>query len=251
MTDMNSQMVEVLKGIHSEITVDIEGKGSITKNGLCVLLGISRSSLSVRQMSQKLAESLTQLGFSNVGNDFDGGIPDIAAQCIIEYYAFDAKQTSDNAKTIFRTFAAIGIRTWFQDVTGYQKSAPISQPEQFRLAAKALLDMAVIMEDTENKPGLKNIIDSALERDGKALPGLITVAEVMMRKGREYSHKDKSAIGMYVSTAYRNLTGKAPEMVKVKHPAKDGKKGQTVLTPHYPLDFIPVIENAIELGFGS
>lgn len=34
MTDLNAQMVEVLSGIRSEIKVDAEGKGSITKYGL-------------------------------------------------------------------------------------------------------------------------------------------------------------------------------------------------------------------------
>lgn len=67
MTNMSSQMGEGLKGIHSEITVDSEGKGSITKHVLCVFLGISRSSFSVRQASKKLPESLTLLGFPSVG----------------------------------------------------------------------------------------------------------------------------------------------------------------------------------------
>ena len=45
--------------------VDKDGKGSITKNGLANLLGISRSLLDVREMYKKLAESITELGFDD------------------------------------------------------------------------------------------------------------------------------------------------------------------------------------------
>lgn len=55
---------------------------------------------------------------------------------------------------------------------------------------------------------------------------------------------------MYISTAYRNLTGKAPVMVVESWKDVTGKYRYRKV-PSYPLDFIPVIENTIELGFGS
>ena len=243
-------MWEVFGGIHSEITVDIEGKGSITKNGLCVLLGISRSSFRVDRPTQKLVESLTLQGF-NYDDFFTGKpIPDIAVACIIEYYAFDANQTSDNAKTLFRAFSAIGIRTWFQDVTGYQKPSPQTELERAKLAYEYMGKMIAVMEYASDKPGQQHINDYAVHKDSKALPGYITLRQVLISKGIEFDHKDKSAIGMYISTAYRNLTGKAPVIVAESWKDETGKYRYRKV-PSYPLDFIPVIENAIELGFGS
>jgi len=122
-------MVEVLKGIRSEISVDKEGKGSITKYGLCQLLGISRSNLDVQQMSKKLVEMLTELGFEDDRRTFENGVPDIAV-------------------------------------------------------------------------------------------------------------------------GYRNLTGKKPAQAIKRYVDKSGKQ-QTAHVAAYPLDFLPIIENAIELGFGS
>jgi hypothetical protein len=51
-------MVEVLQGISSEITVDKEGKGSITKYGLANLLGISRSLLNGDRMAKNWLKEL-------------------------------------------------------------------------------------------------------------------------------------------------------------------------------------------------
>lgn len=76
--NLSSQMTEVLQGIRSEITVDKEGKGSITKKGLAELLGISRSVLSVDRMAKKLAETLTAKGFLGVDRKLSNGIPDVA-----------------------------------------------------------------------------------------------------------------------------------------------------------------------------
>lgn len=43
MTTLNNQLLEVMDGIRSEISVHTDGKASITKRGLARLLGISRS----------------------------------------------------------------------------------------------------------------------------------------------------------------------------------------------------------------
>ena len=100
MTSLSSQMVEVLQGIRSEITVDKDGKGSITRYGLCQLLSIRADNLIVERMSKKLAEMLTELGFGLVEREFKNGIPDVAVECIISYYAMDAQKTSEVAKTL-------------------------------------------------------------------------------------------------------------------------------------------------------
>lgn len=73
MTNLNSQMVEVLQGIRNEISVDKDGKGSITKNGLANLLGISRSLFNGDRMAKKLAEKLDAKGLLDGDRDFKNG----------------------------------------------------------------------------------------------------------------------------------------------------------------------------------
>ena len=247
---LNSQMTEVLLGIRSEIKIDSEGKGNITSHGLSLLLGISHSLLNCDRQPKKLAEMLTELGFNDCDREFKNGIPDVAVACIIKYYALYAQRTTENAKILLDAFSAIGIRSWFQDLVGYEKPKPLSKLEGYKEAQKAMEELITLMEYASNKPGLENIHNFALETEAIALPGLITVDDIMAQTGATYSHRDRSSIGMYVSTAYRNLTGKAPSKVKKQTVDKSGKP-QTTYVPAYPLDFVPLIKNAIELGFGS
>lgn len=250
-SNLSSQMVEVLQGIRSEITVDKEGEGSITRNGLCVLLGISRSNFSVQQTSKKLVERLTELGFEDVQQMFEKGIPDIAVECIISYYAMDAQRTSEKAKTLYRAFAAVGVRAWFQDVTGYEKPKPQTELERAKQAYEYMGKMISVMEYAADKPGQERINNFAVNPENeKLLPGFLTLDDVLARYSREFSNDEKRAIGMYSATAYRNLTGKKPSQTTKRYVDKSGKQ-QTAQIACYPVDFLPVIENAIELGFGS
>ena len=250
-SNLNSQMIEVLQGIRSEITVDKEGKGSITKNGLVNLLGISRSLLDVREMSKKLAESLTELGFNDVRRKFENGVPDIAVECIIGYYALDAQKTSEVAKTLYRAFAAVGVRAWFQEVTGYEKPKPQTELERAKQAYEYMGKMIAVMEYAADKPGQERINNFATtSEDEKLLPGFLTLEDVLARYDRDFSNDERRGMGMYASTAYRNLTGKKPTQAVKRYVDKSGKQ-QTAHVACYPVDFLPVIENAIELGFGS
>ena len=139
-------MSEVISGVRSEIKVDSQGKGSITKHGLAVLLGISHSLLNRDRLSKKLAQILSDRGFDSRDLESNCEISDIHASCIIEYYALDAQKTSENAKTLYRAFAAVGVRAWFQDVTGFDKPKPLSQYEQFKQAHTALSQMIAVYE---------------------------------------------------------------------------------------------------------
>lgn len=250
MSSLNSQMVEVISGIRSEIKVDTEGKGSITKNGLCVLLGVSRNVLDDREMSKKLAQSLATLGFNNVRENFQNGIPDLAVACIIEYYAFDSRIKPINAQVLYRAFAAVGVRAWFQDVAGYEKPKPRTELERAKEAYEYMGKMIAVMEYASDKPGQERINNYAIDTDGKCLPGYITLEDVLSSSGRQYTAGERSAIGTYAAMAFRNLTGRKPEQVIKRYKDKSGKP-QVTKVAAYPVDFLPIIQNAIELGFGS
>lgn len=250
MTNLNSQLAEVLQGIRSEIKVDTEGKASITKYGLAKLIGVSKDNLIGDRIAKKLAEMLTELGFELGDRMFENGVPDVAVAGIIKYYALYAQRTTENAKILLDAFSAVGIRAWFQEMVGFEKPKPLTKLEGYKEAQKAMEELITLMEYASNKPGLENIHSFALEADSNALSGLITVDDIMARTNTQSSHRERSIIGMYSSAAYRNLTGKAPNKVKKRSIDKSGKP-QTTWVPAYPLDFAPIIENAIELAFGS
>ena len=250
MTNLNSQLTEVLQGIRSEIKVDTEGKASITKYGLAKLIGVSKDNLIGDRIAKKLAEMLTELGFELGDRMFENGVPDVAVACIIKYYALYAQRTTENAKILLDAFSAVGIRVWFQEMVGFEKPKPLTKLEGYKEAQKAMTELITLMEYASDKPGLENIHSFALEADSKALSGLITVDDIMAKTNTQSSHRERSIIGMYSSAAYRNLTGKAPNKVKKRSVDKSGKP-QTTWVPAYPLDFAPIIENAIELAFGS
>ena len=251
MTSLSSQMVEVLQGIRSEITVDKDGKGIITRYGLCQLLSIRADNLIVERMSKKLAEMLTELGFGVVEREFKNGIPDVAVECIISYYAMDAQRTSEVAKTLYRAFAAVGVRAWFQEVTGYEKPKPQTELERAKQAYEYMGKMIAVMEYAADKPGQERINNFAIDSESSnLLPGFITLDDVLARQNREFSNDERRAIGMFSAVGYRNLTGKKPAQAVKRYVDKSGKQ-QTAHVACYPVDFLPVIENAIELGFGS
>lgn len=243
-------MVEVLQGIRSEITVDHDGKGSITKYGLANLLGISRSVLNGDRMAKKLAERLDAKGLFDGDRDFKSGVPDVAVECIIDYYAFDAQNKSEKALTLYKAFAAVGIRAWFQDVVGYEKPKPQTELERAKQAYEYMGKMISVMEYAADKPGQERINNFATTENEKLLPGFLTLDDVLARYDREFNNDERRAMGMYASTAYRNLTGKKPAQTVKRYVDKSGKQ-QTAPIACYPVDFLPVIENAIELGFGS
>jgi hypothetical protein len=250
MTNLNSQLTEVLQGIRSEIKVDTDGKASISKYGLAKLIGVSKDNLIGDRIAKKLAEMLMELGFELGDRMFENGVPDIAVACIVKYYALYAQRTTENAKILLDAFSAVGIRVWFQEMVGFERLKPKTKLEGYKEAQKAMEELITLMEYASNKPGLENIHSFALDADSTALPGLITVDDILAQNNTEFSHREKSVIGMFASTAYRNLTGKKPDQVIKRYVDKSGKP-QTTHVPGYPLDFVPVIKNAIELGFSS
>lgn len=74
--------------------------------------------------ASRMAEMLIDAGFDiDILKKFSQlGIPDKALAIILEYYTFEAKDArTQEAKAAYRSFAAIGIRTWVQSELGYSK----------------------------------------------------------------------------------------------------------------------------------
>lgn len=113
--------------IKSEFNVKSDGSTTVTLRGAARLLGIDPSLLS-RSFGDDfkrsgLAQTLASKGFQ-VLTFAKEGIPDTAFGFISEYYAFDAgKWCKPQAKSVYRAFASIGVRTWIQNELGWKPQA--------------------------------------------------------------------------------------------------------------------------------
>lgn len=159
-------------------------------------------------MSKKLAENLTLCGFDTV--QLKGNLPDTAVSVIIHYYAYEAQKKSGMAKKLALSFAAIGIRKFFQDAKGFsQDKPPMSREEAMRQLIGVAEKYANIQGYASNKKGLRSILDAAEEVGSKSLPGIMTLSECVpgwdgMKPGL------KSWIGRTVSDTYRAMYGEPP-----------------------------------------
>jgi hypothetical protein len=116
--------------IQQEIEIDIQGHGKASIRATARLAGVSDMALrkafnSANLEPSELAIKLMEQGFSGANlNDWSGiGIPDIAVSTILEYFAFDAgRYCTEQAKLAYKAFAAVGIRTWMQQIKDWQES---------------------------------------------------------------------------------------------------------------------------------
>lgn len=133
---MDNQITEIVQQIQSEITISADGRGFISAKGAARLVGLSGVSLlGVNRFPAKLAETFTQQGVDPVNRPYS----DIALTLIAEYYAYHAQRTTEQAKQVYRTLAAIGTRTWMQKVKGWapepvQPPQPALPPSDVRVA---------------------------------------------------------------------------------------------------------------------
>ena len=127
------ELTSVLEQIGAEIEVDAQGKGKASIRATARLAGVSDMALrkafkSANSEPSELAKKLIKQGFdaANFINWSSTKIPDIAIALILEYYALDAGRfCTEQAKLAYKAFAAIGIRTWMQQIKGWQE--PIVQ----------------------------------------------------------------------------------------------------------------------------
>lgn len=142
--------------------------------------------------------------------------------------------------SLLAQMAIAGMRLYFYEVAGYNLDV------RLKLANQAFDKVSSYVSD---KPGLENIVNHAVYTSTHD-EDLLTVEDILKRYDKEYTKGDLTAIGMYASTSYRNLTGKAPAKIRVVKRDKSGRK-QYYPVAAYPVDFLPVLENAITLGFAS
>ena len=148
-----STLFRLNETIRKEFTVESDGRAFASRRAISRLCGVDHTAI------KKLLErgscgdlerpkSLEVL----VGQSFEAGdlIPDIVATGIIEYYAFDAgRHCKEQARLVYRAFAAIGFRTWIQSELGW-KATPIPAP-QTRMEMLAEIAQQMVEQERQLK----------------------------------------------------------------------------------------------------
>lgn len=241
---MDNKISEIEQDIAKEIKVDRKGHGSISGRGLARLLGINHTAiLRGERFPAKLAETLTQQGI----NPGDRPFSDVALALIAEYYAYEAQKTTEQAKQVYRTLAAIGARTWMQKVTGWKEPNQMVRLSRQRMGElmTELQAQMNLKDHIEDYPGYEEIVEHGEVTGAIAEEDpLVPVATLLDRWGVAYDHKSLSAIGMYVATQYRNAKHEKPVRKRTKPVV--GKKGWGMAN-YYPESWLePVLKNALE-----
>lgn len=130
------ELSRVLEQIGSEIEIDSQGKGKASIRATARLADVSDTALrkafsSANLEPSELAKKLMVQGFDAaiLSQWLSRGVPDIAIAIILEYYALDAgRYCTEQAKLAYKAFAAIGVRSWMQQIKGWQQST--SQPQE-------------------------------------------------------------------------------------------------------------------------
>jgi hypothetical protein len=124
-----------------EFSVDAKGKVTASRRAIARLAGVSDSS--VRDLLKKIEGGARFSGEKSLQNlaakDVEGAgfLSEAVAVSIIEYYAFDAgKRCKEQARLVYRSFSAIGFRTWVQQELGWKSGKGESHKTAFRLEGK-------------------------------------------------------------------------------------------------------------------
>ena len=141
--------------VRAEFTINEQGQAFASRRAIARLAGVEDSS--IVRLLQKLSTARTAPKRLEklAGQSFEGAaqIPDTVASQIIGYYALDAgRYCTEQAKRVYKAFAAIGFRSWVQNELGWQQpqiKLPMSYGEALMEAAKQRLEVERL--ESENK----------------------------------------------------------------------------------------------------
>lgn len=112
-------------------TVQTTGESGMSQSGLARLCGVSRQAIDqlLNSVSTNLCPDFLKplqgndLMLMASVNEFKNVtiLRDTVCAHILEWYAFESKRRTETARQAFRKFASVGIRTWIQGITGWEK----------------------------------------------------------------------------------------------------------------------------------
>ena len=152
-------------------TVKATGESGMSQSGLARLCGVTQKA--VDNLLERLGTSSSpdflkplqdiELTLGTSVHKFNNAtiIKDSVCARILEWYAFESQRPTEKARQAFRQFAAIGIRTWIQSITGWD-SSPEIKVLSFQPSIPAE-NQSLALNDTDFTSLLKQL--NSLEQD--------------------------------------------------------------------------------------
>ena len=120
-------------------TVQTTGESGMSQSGLARMCGVTQKAIdnlldrlgtsSCPDFLKPLYSKDLTLGTSYHEYHNVTIIKDSVCALILEWYAFESQRPTEKARQAFRQFAAMGIRSWIQSITGWSESKSQSQTE--------------------------------------------------------------------------------------------------------------------------
>lgn len=138
-----SSLEQIISDINKEIRIDDDGVGHITIRGAARLVDVdekairnllSNKTTTADKAYNKFVQMLISKGFETADEQIKE-VTDIVLASIIEYYAYEARtyRGQEQARLVFRAFAAIGIRQWIREKTKYNIQLEVTTPYAYVL----------------------------------------------------------------------------------------------------------------------
>lgn len=158
-----SNIVHIPEELKKEFRVNEKGETTCSIRGLARMLLLHHKTLSEHFSGGRgesfLRKTLIEQGFDVAAllSWVETGVPDVAIPTVAEYYAFDAKQVSnetrDAARKFIRATSAIGIRVWIQKELGipYEDSREVLLSHVTSLITETLSPVLAKLDESNRK----------------------------------------------------------------------------------------------------
>lgn len=237
--------VESIELVLDEININPEtGETTISRRGLCRLLGISQSNLSISEINLKLSTSLSNVGYPQEGR---GKMPlkDTEVATIIHHYATSpnvSQETRDIANKYLLAFSTIGLRKYFQQIKGWDSDKQESPNgwSQWEALCNYSEFQQKMKKYVSDKPGLELVIVDVCENKVKSLSGMMTLPEFLGSDWDRLDKNQRNILGRMAADTFKSTYLRKPEKEYRKSQTEAGEPSSHLLTV-YPSDFEPQV----------
>jgi hypothetical protein len=140
-------------------TIDATGESGMSESGLARLCGVTQQAIShllQDLVTNKLPSECLKLFLGKdlllqtKGLKNARVVKDRVCAAVIEYYAFESRYKTTEALFAFRKFAAMGIQSWIQEITGWHQSPP--EPKQTVSSRRVVRSQISASRQNQPKP---------------------------------------------------------------------------------------------------
>ncbi|MCL1465949.1 P63C domain-containing protein [Argonema galeatum] len=129
MTNRKSSIIKTTREGIEFYTHEATGESGMSQSGLARLCDVAQQTINVLLQDLATGQARSEclepfagkdLWLKERGLDQAKVVKDEICAAIIEYYAFEARKTTEKALFAYRKFAKMGVRAWIQEITGWE-----------------------------------------------------------------------------------------------------------------------------------